>query len=500
MPNKRTVRFFNGREALTFDDVLVQQGVANFYINEVAVAGRLSANITLPIPVVAAAMSSVVGKDMAVALAKQGGIASVPRSFAPEEQAKIVSRVKHHINGLLDDPIPAYATETVAEFLNRRQEHGWDFDSFVVYASKADETFVGLMTHSNFKRCDDFNAKIGAVMTKRADLKTAAPTITRREAYDLMRQFDKNVLPIIEGDEFKGIYLYSDLKRILTEKTNHNVDGQERLRVVAAIGVGDEALERAEALVNKGVDALHIDMAHGSQKIVAETIRRYKEKYPDGPDIIAGNVTTREGALFLKKAGTDAVVVGLGGGSICTTRVVTGVGRPQLAAVAECAHALEGSGIPVISDGGIRFSGDAVKALCAGASCTMVGNLLAGTDEAPGDKYLFQGVYYKDYYGMGSMRALTESAASRQRYLQQRGKALVPEGIEGRVPYKGPLRSVIEQYVGGLEKGFFDAGARSLEELHAKGAFEQVTNAGNRESHVHDVVMTSEPPNYSGRN
>lgn len=492
------IDFFDERRiSLTFDDVLAQTGFADFYPADISVAGRLSRNVLLPLPIVGAAMSTVVGTPMAIALAKQGGIGSIPRSLAPEEQAKQVARVKHHIHGFIDDPIFAYVDESVEGLLARRKAHGWEFDSFPVL-NREGGAFVGLMTHSNFKRCDDLSAKVGAVMTSRDALVVASSAVTKREAYDMLKHHDKNVLPVMDGSAFLGMYVFSDLKRILVEKTTHNVDAQNRLRVAAAIGVGDEAVLRAKLLVAKDVDVLHIDMANGAQRIVVETIKRVRDACGSCPDIIAGNVSSADGAYALAEAKPDGILVGQGGGSICTTRVVAGIGQPQVTAVWECARALEGSGIPVISDGGIRHSGDMVIALCAGASSVMVGNLLAGTDESPGERKFKNNRYVKEYYGMGSSRAMKESAGSRQRYLHSQG-AYVPEGIEGEVPYKGSVAEVLEQAAGGIRKGFHYVGARDLTELHAKAWFKQVSVAGARESHPHDITITAESPNYQLR-
>lgn len=497
MPSARMISFFDEqRVSLTFDDVLAQTGFADFAPADVSLRGRISRNVTLPLPIVGAAMSTVVGAQMAIALAKAGGLGSMPRSLEPEEQARHIGRVKHHIHGFIDSPIPAYAGETVAELLARREEKGWEFDSFPVFDRPEGGRLVGLITHQDFKRCDDYSVTVGSVMT--TDLITAAPGISQKDAYTLLKERNKNVLPVLDNGKFVGIYVFSDLKRILVEKTNHAVDAENRLRVFAAIGVGDEALQRAELLIPKGVDGLHIDMANGAQRIVVDTIRRIREKFKECPDIIAGNVSTADGALGLAEAKPDGVLVGQGGGSICTTRVVAGIGQPQVTAVWECARALERTGIPIISDGGKRHSGDMVLALCAGASAAMVGNLLAGTDEAPGEKRFKNNRFVKEYYGMGSSRAMKESSGSRQRYLHSQG-AYVPEGVEGEVPYKGPVADVLEQAAGGLRKGFHYIGVRNLEELHEKAWFKRVSVAGHRESHPHDITIAAESPNYQLR-
>jgi IMP dehydrogenase len=338
-------------------------------------------------------------------------------------------------------------------------------------------------------------------MTKLGDLYTARKGVSKEEAYKLLQKWDKNVLPVLDSyDRLVGIYVYSDLKRMLTEKkTNHNLDTQGQLRVCAAIGVGEEAMIRAELLAAKGVDVLHIDMAHGWQKIVIDTIRMLKQKYPNGPDIVAGNISNRDATVALMEAGADGILVGQGGGAICTTRLVAGIGKPQVSAVYGCARAIWSKDVPIVSDGGIVDSGDIVVALAAGAKSVMVGNLLAGTKETPGEeKILGDGTAVKDFYGMGSIRAMTESPGSRQRYLQT-GGALIAEGIEATVQYKGPVGDVLAQQVGGLRKGLHYCGARNIAQLRDKAKFFQVTSAGITESHPHNVTMSVRPPNYSGK-
>ncbi len=500
MLNPKMSAFFknmHGRPALTFDDVRLETGFASFFQHDVDLMGRLSRNVTLPTPIAGSAMSTVVGVPMAIALAKWGGIGSLPRSLDPEAQASAVGRVKHHQHGFIDEPITTTADVTVDALLKRRADHPqWTFDSFPVL----DETkkLVGIMTHRDFKRCDDNSQLVGAVMTPLSRLLTSQEGVTKEKAYALLKEYDRNQLPVLRPDgTLKGLYTFSDLKRILFEDTDHTVDSEGRLRVAAAIGVGDEALLRAELLVPKNVDVLHIDMAHGAQLVVVETLRALKGKYRNGPDIVAGNVSNHEGAVALADAGADGVLVGQGGGSICTTRPVAGIGKPQVSAVWECASALFPWGVPVISDGGIRQSGDMVIALAAGACSVMVGNLLAGTDEAPGKRHVRNGQVVVDYYGMGSIRAMEESSASRQRYLHSQG-ALVPEGVEAVVPYKGPVGDILEQLIGGMRKGFHYVGARTLKELHEKAEPIWFSEAGTRESRPHDVELVRQPPNWKG--
>ena len=489
MPSDKVNSFFKSRAcALTFDDANLETGPAEFAPHEVNFAGRITRNVGTPLPIAGAAMSSVVGVQMAIALAKAGGIGSLPRSMDPEEQAKAVARVKHHVHGFIDEPIPAYADETVESLLRRRAEKGWEFDSFPVLDEKG--KFVGLMTHHNFKRCDNAGLLVGSVMTPLGQLVTREEGTTFQDAYKVLKECDKNVLPIMRKDGSVGFFTFADLKRIIDENTTHNIDEKNQLRVAGAVGVGDESLLRAELMVNKGVDVLHIDMAHGAQRVVVETIHRLKEKFRNGPDIMVGNVSNRAGTRYLLDAGVDGIVVGQGGGSICTTRRITGIGKPQLHAVWECAHEAQGMDVGILADGGLRESGDLGKALAAGATCGMVGNLIAGTDEAPGEKHFDGTQFVKYYYGMGSLRAMKESAGSRQRYLHSQG-AYVPEGVEGKVPYKGPVSSILGQLAGGLRKTFHYVGARNLDELHYKADFMELSVAGEIESHPHDIAIAA---------
>jgi IMP dehydrogenase len=503
MPSLSATAFFetmarNG-EALTFDDIQVETNYADFTTQDISIAGAFSRNVPLLVPIVGAAMSSVVHAPMAIALAKFGGIGSLPRSLSPELQAKEAARVKNNIHGFTDNPITISADDTVAVVLQKRNEKGWEFDSFPVVNALGE--LLGLMTHSDFKFCDDLSAKIGAVMTKRDQLLVVEGTISKETAYKQLKEHRKTVLPVVArgNGHLIGIYTFADLKRMLTEKAVHNVDAQGRLRVCAAIGVGEEAMLRAELAEAEGVDLLHIDMANGWQKIAIDTVIALKKKYKNGgPDIIAGNVTNREGTRALLDAGVDGILVGQGGGAICTTRRVTGVGKPQVSAVWECVSEVkrEHYRIPVCSDGGIRGSGDVLKALAVGAQSVMVGGLIAGTDEAPGEKRFVNGRYVKDFYGMGSIRAMTESSASRQRY-SHTGGVLIPEGVEAVVPYKGPVRDILEQQQGGLRKGMLNCGSRDLPQLRDKAKFFRVSVAGLVESHPHDVTIVAEAPNYS---
>jgi IMP dehydrogenase len=500
MPNPAMQEFFERRKglALTFDDVLLTGARARHMLSDVSLRTHFSRNVPLLVPIVGAAMSSVVGIKMAIALAKVGGIGSIPRSLDPVEQAKAVAKVKHHIHGFIDEPITTDAETSVAALLERIKSKGYEFDSFPVL-DKAGR-LVGLITHNDFKRCDDPSQLVGSVMTSFGILVTAAEGISVRDAYQKLKKSDKNVLPVMRKDgTLAGIYTFSDLNRIINQKTTHNVDQSGRLRVAAAVGAGPEALERAELLAAKNVDAFHIDMANGWQNFVFDTAKQLKAKYPNGPDVVIGNFAIgRAVTEALEETNADGVLVGIGGGSICTTRTIIGTGVPQVTAVYDCAKAAQPFDVPVCSDGGIRQSGDIAIALAAGADSVMVGGLIAGTDESPGDKRVENGQYVKDYYGMGSLRAMKESSAARHRYLQGMG-ALIPEGIEGSKQYKGPVNDEIALHVGGLKKSLHANGARTIAELHENADFNQVTAAGQRESHPHDVTVIKQAPNYSGR-
>lgn len=498
MSNSSLQKFFESRKdiALTFDDVLLKGARASFALREVSLATQFSRNVHLQVPIVGAAMSSVVGSKMAIALAKLGGIGSIPRSLDPEAQAKAVARVKHHIHGFIDEPILAKAEDTVEDLLRERTEKGWEFDSFPVLNTKG--KLVGLMTHSDFKRCDNPALVVGAVMTTVEKLISAREGISLKDAYSMLKETDKNVLPVLRTDgSLAGMYTFTDLKRIMTEKTMHNVDISGQLCVAAAIGAGPEAYERAELLVAKGVDVLHIDMANGWQDFVFTTAKCLKETYKNGPDIVLGNFAQGRAAReAVDETGVDGILIGIGGGSICTTRTVTGTGVPQVSAVYECARYLENTGVPVCSDGGIRQSGDIAIALSVGADSVMVGGLIAGTEEAPGVVHrLENGQRVKDYYGMGSERAMLESAGSRQRYLQGQG-VLIPEGVEGSVSYKGSVETVLSVHLGGVRKALHCNGARTIEELHEKAELNQVTFAGRVESHAHDITLSSASSGY----
>jgi len=503
MASQTKDEFFEKRKhdgfALTFDDVLLRGARARCAPWEIDLTTRFTRDVPLRMPIASAAMSSVTESKMAIALAKNGGIGSIHRNLPPEEQARVVGKVKHHIHGFIDEPIVAHPYETVAEFLERKEKKGWAYDNFPVVEGTTNK-LLGLMTRHNFKRCDDLNERIDAVMTPVSDQFTTREDININDAYARLKAMDKDVLLTVRGVVLIGMWSFADVRRVVKgEKPMHNVDHLERLRVCAAVGVGKEAFLRAELLVAKGVDVLHVDMANAWQDFVFDTAKELKAKYKDGPNIMLGNFAVPEAVHeAIEECNPDGIVVGIGGGSICTTRKVTGTGVPQITAAYECAQAAQSFGIPVCADGGIRHAGDVVMALAVGPESVMVGNLVAGTDETPMERRkLPDGSYEMDYYGMGAERAMNESSGSRQRYLQGQG-VLIPEGVEGTVPYKGSVEYTLAVEVGGLRKGLHSNGARTIAELRTNARFNQVTAAGDRESHIHDIHAAVTPPNYRG--
>lgn len=419
----------------------------------------------------------------------------IHRNLSPKAQAKEVARVKFFLNGLIAKPFTVRETDTIEEILNRRKEKKWKFHSLPVVNGAG--KVVGLLTENDFDFCDDLSKPAREVMT--TELITAPPDTSLDEAYNLMREARKKVLPLVyEERKLAGMYTFSDLKRIKSKKSAiYNVDDRGQLRVAAAVGAGDAALERAELLIEQGVDAIVIDTAHGDSREVIRTLRELKRLFP-ATDVVAGNISEPESAKRLTDAGADGVKVGQGPGSICTTRIIAGIGCPQLTAVYNCAHAIEGSGVPVCADGGIEYSGDIPVGIGAGAHSVMIGRLLAGTEETPGDTVLFQGTKMKDYRGMGSLGAMESSNESKERY-RQAGEAkgkLVPEGVEGLVPYQGEVSKVIEMLVGGLRSGMGYVGAATIEELREKADFRRPSAAGIRESHPHGIFITKDAPNY----
>ena len=475
----------------TYDDVLVIPAYSEVLPKTVDLSTKFSRNIELKIPFVTAAMDTVTESQMAIAIAREGGIGVIHKNMSIEEQARQVAIVKRAENGMIYDPVTIKRGSTVHDALGIMAEY--KIGGIPVVDDEGH--LVGIVTNRDLRFERDMNKRIDEVMTKE-NLVTTNQTSDLETAAQILQEHKIEKLPVVDKDnKLVGLITYKDIT-----KANDNplacMDAMGRLRVAAGVGVTVDTLQRMEALVNAGADAIVIDTAHGHSKFVIEKLKEAKLRFPE-VDIVVGNVATGAAAKMLVEAGADAVKVGIGPGSICTTRVVAGVGVPQLSAVYDVAKALEGTGVPLIADGGLRYSGDVVKALAAGGYSVMVGSLVAGTEEAPGDTIIFNGRKFKSYRGMGSLEAMENG--SKDRYFQAGTtdvKKLVPEGIAARVPYKGTLYEVIYQLVGGLRSGMGYCGAADIEKLH-DAKFTRITNAGVQESHPHDVTITSEAPNYT---
>lgn len=476
-------------EAITFDDVLLLPGYADFLPRDADIGTLLTRNISLRIPIVSAAMDTVTEYRTAVTMAREGGIGFIHKNMSIDAQAHEVVKVKKSESGMVLDPITISPDMPLESALQLMQQNGISGLPVV-----RDRKPVGILTSRDIRFEKKLNQPVESLMTKK--LVTCAPGVGQDDAKELLHQNRiEKLLVVDESGELVGLITIRDLLQA-DRYPFANKDSLGRLRVGAALGVGNDRADRAAALVAAGVDVLVIDTAHGHTKSVADAVRETKKQFPK-IDIVAGNVATEEGARFLAEAGADAVKVGMGPGSICTTRVVAGIGVPQISAVMQCAKATQPFGIPVIADGGIKYSGDVVKALAAGAHSVMLGSMFAGTDESPGELILFQGRTYKSYRGMGSIAAMRKGSKDRyaQHHVDTEDK-LVPEGIEGRVPYRGPLSQVILQLIGGLRAGLGYTGCRSLASLRQDARFVKQSSQGLRESHVHDVVVTEEAPNY----
>jgi len=482
-------------KALTFDDVLLVPAYSQVLPRDTSLATRLSRNIQLNMPLVSAAMDTVTEARLAIAIAQEGGIGIVHKNLTPKQQAAEVARVKRYESGLLRDPITITADVTVRHVKELSQQHG--VSGFPVLEGKK---VVGIVTNRDLRFETRMDAPVRDIMTPRERLITVREGASLDEGKALMHKHKlERVLVVNDAFELRGLMTVKDITK-QTSFPNAARDAQGKLRVGAAVGVGEGTEERVDALVKAGVDAIVVDTAHGHSHGVIERVRWVKRNFP-GVDVIGGNIATGAAALALVEAGADAVKVGIGPGSICTTRIVAGVGVPQIMAIDNVATALKGSGVPLIADGGIRYSGDIAKAIAAGASTVMMGGMFAGTEEAPGEVILFQGRSYKSYRGMGSIGAM--KAGSADRYFQENDETsnpnadkLVPEGIEGRVPYKGSLVTIIFQMAGGLRAAMGYCGCASVSEMHERAEFVEITSAGIRESHVHDVQITKEAPNY----
>ena len=478
-------------EGITFDDVLLVPAYSEVTPNMVDLTTKLTNKITLNIPMMSASMDTVTEHRMAIAMARQGGIGIIHKNMSIEAQADEVDKVKRSENGVITDPFSLSADHTLQDADDLMAK----FRISGVPIVKEDGTLIGIITNRDLKFETDFTKKISESMTSEG-LITAPEGITLDEAKAILAKARKEKLPIVDKDfKLKGLITIKDIEKQIKYPLSAK-DEQGRLLCGAGVGITANMMERIDALVNAHVDVIVVDSAHGHSANIIKAVRQIKEKYPD-LQIIAGNVATGAATKALIEAGADAVKVGIGPGSICTTRVVAGVGVPQLSAVYDVACALEGTGVPLIADGGLRYSGDVVKALAAGGYCVMIGSLVAGTEESPGDTIIFNGRKFKSYRGMGSLEAMENG--SKDRYFQSETKdvkKLVPEGIAGRVPYKGTLQEVIYQLVGGLRSGMGYCGANDIQALH-NAKFVRITNAGVLESHPHDISITSEAPNYS---
>jgi IMP dehydrogenase len=482
------------REGLTFDDVLLVPAASEILPRDTDVSTQLTRSIRLNIPLLSAAMDTVTEARTAIAMAQEGGLGVIHRNLPIAEQALEVEKVKKSESGMIVDPVTVNPEQPIAEALAVMQQY--HISGLPVTRAGV---LVGILTNRDLRFEKRLDRTVAEVMT-REKLVTAQPGVTLEQAKEILHRYRIEKLPVVdESNRLRGLITVKDIEKAI-RYPNAAKDDLGRLRVGGAIGTGPDREARAEALVRAGVDVLVIDTAHGHTTAVLETLRAIKGAFPK-VELIGGNVATAEGTTALVKAGADAIKVGMGPASICTTRVVSGVGVPQLTAIADAVAVAERAGVPVIADGGIKFSGDLTKAFAAGARTAMIGGLFAGTEESPGETILYQGRTYKLYRGMGSLEAMREREGSRNRYMQDEegtdlGMKLVPEGIEGRVPYKGALSFIAQQLIGGLRAGMGYLGTRTLAELRQGARFVRVTSAGLREGHVHDVYITKEAPNY----
>jgi IMP dehydrogenase len=479
-------------EGLTYDDVLLVPAYSEILPREVSIATKFSRNITLNVPIVSAAMDTVTESAMAIAIAREGGIGVLHKNMTIEQQAAEVRKVKRAESGMIIDPVTLQKENTVGDAQKTMREYSIGGIPITDDAGK----LIGIVTNRDLRFEKNLKRELSEVMTSE-NLVTVAQGTSLKEAEIILQQNKIEKLPVVSDDgKLLGLITFRDITK-LTQKPIANKDKFGRLRVAAALGVTADAVQRAEALVNAQIDAVIIDTAHGHTKGVVEVLKQVKQKFPD-LDVVVGNIATADAAKYLVDAGADAVKVGIGPGSICTTRVVAGVGFPQFSAVLEVAAAIKGSGVPVIADGGIRYTGDIPKAIAAGADCVMLGSLLAGTKESPGETIIYEGRKFKSYRGMGSVEAMKQG--SKDRYFQDVEddiKKLVPEGIVGRVPYKGELVESMTQFIGGLRAGMGYCGSKDIETLKENGKFVKITFSGIAESHPHDVTITKEAPNYS---
>lgn len=480
-------------EALTFDDVLLVPAHSTVLPKSVNLKTQLTASISLNIPMISSAMDTVTEARLAIAMAQEGGLGVIHKSMSVEQQAREVRMVKKYESGVVKDPITIAPTATIGELIALMREN--DISGMPVVEGA---NLVGIVTSRDVRFETNYDSAVSTIMTPKQALVTVKENASHKEVKDLLhRHRIEKILVVNDAFELRGLVTLKDIRKS-EDYPNACKDQFGRLRVAAAVGTGADTADRVAAIVEAGVDVIVVDTAHGHSQGVIDQVRRIKGLYPDIP-VIGGNIATAEAAKDLAEAGADAVKVGIGPGSICTTRIVTGVGVPQMTAVSNVAEALKDTGVCVISDGGIRFSGDIAKVIAAGAHVVMIGSLLAGSEEAPGEVELFQGRSYKAYRGMGSLGAMSHSQGSSDRYFQDIGSGtekLVPEGIEGRVPYKGPMSAIVHQLMGGLRSSMGYTGCEDMEQMRTKPQFVKITASGMSESHVHDVSITKEAPNY----
>ncbi|WP_429088651.1 IMP dehydrogenase [Aeromonas allosaccharophila] len=479
------------KEALTFDDVLLVPAHSEVLPNTADLRTKLTSAISLNIPMISAAMDTVTDARLAIALAQEGGIGFIHKNMSIEQQAAEVRKVKKYESGVVTDPVTVRPDMTIAQIKELSHKNGFAGYPVVTDGNK----LVGIITGRDVRFVIDLSQTVEQIMTQKDRLVTVREGAPREEVVALMQKHRIEKVLVVNADfKLKGMITVKDFQK--AERKPHACkDDKGRLRVGAAVGAGAGNEERVAALVEAGVDVLLIDSSHGHSQGVLDRIKATRDAYPD-LQIIGGNVATGAGAKALAAAGVNAVKVGIGPGSICTTRIVTGVGVPQITAISDAVDALEGTGIPVIADGGIRFSGDIAKAIAAGASCVMVGSMFAGTEEAPGEIELYQGRSFKSYRGMGSLGAMSKGSSDRYFQTDNAADKLVPEGIEGRVPYKGRLKEIIHQQMGGLRSSMGLTGSATIDDMRTKAEFVRISGAGMKESHVHDVTITKEAPNY----
>ncbi len=475
------------RECLTFDDVMLVPAYSEVVPADVDVRTRLTRSIELNVPIVSAAMDSVTEARAAIAIARQGGMGIIHKNLSIAQQAQEVDRVKRAESGIILNPVTVRPSQSLREAVSVMRDN--DVSGVPVVEG---DTPLGILTARDIRFEKNLDQPVSALMT--TELVTVAPGVKAEEARELLHRHRIEKLLVVDGGKLVGLITIKDL--LQAERNPLAVkDERQRLRVGGAVGPGPDRIARTEALVEVGVDVIVVDTAHGHSKAVLEAVRDTKKRFPK-VEIVAGNIATADGARALIEAGADAIKTGIGPGSICTTRVVAGIGVPQITAIADCAEVADKHDIPVIADGGVKFSGDVTKALAAGASCVMIGSLFAGTDEAPGELVLYQGRSYKVYRGMGSLGAMKRGSKDRYGQAGAADEKLVPEGIEGRVPHRGSLASIVSQLVGGLRAGMGYTGSSRIPELRKNGRFIRITSSGLRESHVHDVIITEEAPNY----